>query len=324
MAEDIFADDKAEIAELEKPQRDDKGTNVKSPDQTPEQPKPDLAPEPQTQVKPTEPEDQDDTVEVENKGRFVRYGALREAREKAADLKRERDELQARYAQDLTKARDDLAKILQSQQKPPAPVIPQVQLPDIDTDPVGHLKGKIAENERRLEEESKWRKSQEETQQNAGRMEAVKKEVERLEREYVTKVPDYYEAQKYLVDSWVKQAQAIGMDPQQAVAARTLETIQIAAQRNMNPAEVAHLLAKSVGYTGQPQAQAQAPANNLDNVARGQAVARSPSAIPGSAPSGTPAIDALANMDDDAFAQAMEGGGWDKIKKQMLGNAARF
>lgn len=320
MAEDIFADDKTEIAELEKPQREDRGTPARAPESAPE-PKPEPVAAPEPQAKQPEPDDADDTVEVENKGRFVRYGALREAREKAAELKKERDELQARYASDLSKARDDLAKILQSQQKP---VVQEQapQLPDIDTDPVGHLRAKIAQNEAQLEEEKKWRKSQEETQQNAGRMEAVKKEVERLEREYVAKVPDYYEAQKFLVDSWVKQAQAIGMDPSQAVAARTLETIQIAAQRNMNPAEVAHLLAKSVGYAG--QVQSQAPANNLETVARGQAVARSPSAIPGSPPSGTPAIDALANMDDDDFAKAIEGGGWDKIKKQMLGNAARF
>ena len=87
MADDIFADDKAEIEQLEKPQREDKGTAAPAEKPEPAQ----TAPEPQAPAPDTE-----DEVEIENKGRFVRYGALREAREQNKALKEERDRIVAR------------------------------------------------------------------------------------------------------------------------------------------------------------------------------------------------------------------------------------
>lgn len=319
MAEDIFEDDAAEIAELEKDQRADKGTIGGKPEvpAVEPEPKPDAEAKPDAAPKAQEPaEDPDDTVEVENKGRFVRYGALRESRAKEAeakkerdDAKRERDALQAQFASEMSKAQERLAELAKGRQQPQAQ--PQeVTIPDINTDPIGHFQAKLASQDARLAEERKWREDQTAQQQNHGQREQLKTEVERLEREYVAKQPDYYEAQKHLVEAWKAEARAAGYDESGAVAARTIETIQIAARTNKNPAEIAYALAKVRGYAGP---QAPKPQPDLAAIARGQEAARSPSAIAGTPQSGTPSIQALLDMSDEDFAAATDGNKWRKI-----------
>jgi hypothetical protein len=310
MTGDVLADELAEIAELEKPETE-----------APKAADPALKP----QEQPQEPEAEAEEEERDNEGQFVRKGDFKALRQKAEAAERAKQELEARYASDMAKLNERLAIIAQQNAQRDLPKAPEI--PDINSDPIGHFQAKQAELERKLQEAESWRKQTQQVTQQQEVLQKIGTEVSRLEQEFAKSTPDYHQAQQHLFASWAQEAQALGASPEEAIRFWSMQIVQRAGQQNKNPAQVAYELAKQRGYLGaqpKPQAPTQTPQGpNLDTIQRGLAASKSTSAAPGkAAPSGTPTIEALLQMDDEEFAKnygSRDAAKWQSDMEKIMG-----
>lgn len=309
MKDDVLADEAAEIAELEKPETE-----------APKAADPALKPQEQAQ----EPEAEAEEEERDNEGQFVRKGDFKALRQKAEAAERAKQELEARYAADMAKLNERLAIIAQQNAQRDLPKAPEI--PDINTDPIGHFQAKQAELERKLQEAESWRKQTQQVTQQQEVLQKIGTEVSRLEQEFAKSTPDYHQAQQHLFASWAQEAQALGASPEEAIRFWSMQIVQRAGQQNKNPAQVAYELAKQRGYTGaapKPQAATQTQQGpNLDTIQRGLAASKSTSAAPGKAAPGAPTIEALLQMDDDDFAKtygSRDANAWTRDMEKIMG-----
>lgn len=312
MNPELLADEAAEIAELEK----DESPAPKAAD-------PALKPEPQEAKAEAE---QPEAEETDNEGQFVRKGDFKALRQKAEAAERAKQELEARYAADMARLNERLAIIAQQttqrQEQPKAP-----EIPDINTDPIGHFQAKQAYLEKQLEEARGFQQQQVQLTQQQAHLQKIGAEVSRLEQEFAKVTPDYNQAQQHLFQTWAQEAQLLGRQPEEAIKFWSMQIVQHAAQQGKNPAQVAYELAKQRGYTGPaPKAptQTQQPQGpNLDTIQRGLAASKSTSAAPGkAAPSGTPTIEALLQMDDEDFAKqygSRDASKWTQDMERIMG-----
>jgi len=304
---DAFAEDQAEIAALEKQQAAaGQGPGGKGVEQQ-EQPAPreEAAPaETQTQEQPA-PERNEDEIEVENQGRFIRASAYKAAEERRKDAEKRAQEVEAKYAADMARVTERLALLVENRQTAEQKQAePQIQIPDINTDPLGHFQAKSALLEKQLGEINEWRKGQEKTSEQQTALQRVGEEVTRLEAEFTRQTPDYGDAMAHLRQTWIAEAKVAGVPEQVAIRARAMEIAQLASRSNRNPAELGYELAKARGYAKKAPgttAQTQTTGPTLETLQRGIASSKSTSAAPGRAAPGTPTIDALLQMDDDEF-----------------------
>lgn len=314
MSGDVLASEAAEIAELEKSD----APEVKAAD-------PALKPEPQAPQAETEQPEAEE-ADAENEGQFARKSALKALKEERDAAHRARQEMEARYASDMAKLNERLAIIAQQttqrqaeQQKP--------EIPDINTDPIGHFQTKQAILEKQLEEARGFQKQQVQMSEQQAHLQKIGTEVSRLEQEFAKTTPDYSQAQQHLFNTWAQEAQTLGASPEEAIRFWSMQIVQRAAQQNKNPAQVAYELAKQRGYTGaqapKPQAPAAPQGPNLDTIQKGLAASKSTSAAPGkAAPSGTPTIEALLAMDDEDFAKSYgsrDAASWTRDMEKIMG-----
>jgi len=274
------------------------------------------APEPESETAEAdapEPEAEEVEFSPENRGQFIRrsqYTAAEEAR-KAAEARMR--EVQAAYAADMAKVNERLAIVAQSMAqgpaRQPAQEQRQIEIPDINTDPIGHFQAKNALLEQKLAEVDQFRKQQTQQTEQTTQLQRVGEAVRNAEVEYTKTVPDYPKAQEYLMQQWIAEADAAGMPHEQVIRARALEIAAVAGQRGMNPADLAYKLAGSRGYKKaapvQPQTQQTGP--SIETLSRGVQAARSPSAAPGRAAPGQMSAEALLQMDDADFAKKFGG-----------------
>lgn len=314
MSGDVLANEAAEIAELEK----DDAPQPKAAD-------PALKPEAQApQPEPEQPEAEEG--ESENEGQFARKAALKALREERDEARRAQQAMEARYAADMAKLNERLAIIAQQttqrQEQPKAP-----EIPDINTDPIGHFQAKQAYLEEQLREARGFQQQQVQMTQQQAHLQKIGAEVSRLEQEFTKVTPDYPQAQQHLFNTWAREAQVLGVSPEEAVRFYSMQIVQRAAQQNKNPAQVAYELAKERGYAGaqpKPQTQpAQPQGPNLDTIQKGLAASKSTSVAPGKAPpSGTPTIEALLAMDDEDFAKnygSRDAQSWTRDMEKIMG-----
>ena len=310
MNPELLADEAAEIAELEKPETEQKAAD------------PALKPEPQEAKAEAE---QPEAEEPDNEGQFVRKGDFKALRQKAEAAERAKAEMEARYAADMSRLNERLAIIAQQNAQREQPKAPEI--PDINTDPIGHFQTKQAILEKQLEEARGFQQQQVQMTQQQAHLQKIGAEVSRLEQEFAKVTPDYTQAQQHLFESWAQEARVIGRQPEEAIKFWSMQIVQHAAQQNKNPAQVAYEMAKQRGYTGaqpKPQAQTQQPQGpNLDTIQRGLAASKSTSAAPGKAPpSGTPTIEALLQMDDEDFAKqygSRDAAKWTSDMERIMG-----
>lgn len=259
-------------------------------------------PEPQTEAEPQEApqeppqgiEGTEPQEEPDNKGQFVRLGALHEERHKRRELERQLQEFQGKYST-LESRTNEILKRFQQEDAP--------QIPQWEQDPLGHTKTRLETQEERLarlEREDEQRRAMTEQQHHYMQFRGV---VAQHTQEFVAKTPDYPQAYQHLLGMQAKALQVAGFPPDQVRA--TLEQFETAiAQRalqdGVNPAERAYAMAKEMGY--RPNAAPQDPARKLQRIAEGQRTSASLSDAAGSA---KPQLDAkaLAEMPDDDFAK---------------------
>lgn len=301
---DFLAQDVADLGAIEQ--------QIKNEGAPPQEPPAQQAePQQQPQV------EDDDKTDGEDRGQFIRKEALynerkarKEATERSRTYEKQLEEERRRFTDFQAKANERLAQLFKDAQQP-QPKTPEIQIPDLDKDPLGHFQAKDQIRERELNELREWRKSQEQRTQEQAQAEQVQAEVGRLEHQFAQSTPDYWDAQAHLAKVWAEEAQAIGFDPREAVKARIMETINLGVRLNKNPAEVAYTLAKARGYAQQakpnghqqPAPQQPKPSGpSLDTLERGISASKSPSATPGMPAAGTPSIDAILALSDEEFA----------------------
>lgn len=305
MTIEALKDEEAEIQALEK----DAG-----------QASPETAPLPSAQapepVDQPEPEHEGEVeFTPENRGRFIRrseYDGANEARKQAETRARE---VEAKYAHDMSKLNERMAIVAQSLAQGPRPQAQEQrapELPDINTDPIGHFQAKNAQLEQKLAEVDRFRQQQTQQGEQVEQLRRVGEAVRNAEVEYTRAVPDYPQAQEHLMKQWMAEADAAGMPHEQVIRARALEIAAVAGQRGMNPADLAYKLATSRGYAkGGQQQPAPQPQHqtgpNIETLTRGVNAARSPSTAGGRAVPGQMSAEALLQMDDNDFAKKFGG-----------------
>ena len=319
---DVLAAEAAEIAELEK-----QVATQPEPKPEPAQAEPAAqdAPEPEPQDEPEE------TVELANKGRFVRQGEYRAVRERATAAETRAKELEARLALESSRAAERLARLEQAMVQPRAqePAKPEIQIPDVNTDPIGHFQAKTALLEQKLAEQESFRQKSQQSSEADVTRQKIGAEVSRLEAEFARNVPDYPAAQEFLQKAWAAEGQLLGVPAQQAIRFYAEQVVRAAAAQNKNPGELAYEYAKARGYAkaaanGNGAVQPQRTGPTMETLQRGLAAAKSTSAAPGNAAPGVPTIDALLKMDDDEFAAkfaARDSRDWDKTMRKLMGAA---
>lgn len=314
MTGDVLANEAAEIAELEK-------------DDAPEQKAADPALKPAAQPEQAETQEKEgEEAETENEGQFARKAALKALREERDAAAQRAREMEARYAADMAKLNERLAIIAQQttqrqvEQKAP-------EIPDINTDPIGHFQAKQEMLERQLAEARGFQQRQVQMTEQQAHLQKIGAEVSRLEQEFAKVTPDYPQAQQHLFQTWAREAQVLGVPAEEAIRFYSMQIVQRAAQQNKNPAQVAYELAKERGYALQqqkaPEQQAAPKGPSLDTIQKGLAVSKSTSAAPGKAATpGAPTIEALLAMDDEDFAKnygSRDAQSWTRDMEKIMG-----
>jgi myosin heavy subunit len=316
---DFLAQDVAELAELE--------NEIKN---NPEQPPQEQEAAQQDAQQPNVEQDED-AVEGEDKGQFIRKQALYEERKRRKEATERSRQWEQRYTEDMRKANERLASLFQNAQRlqepqKPAPQAPKI--PDINEDPIGHFQAKQAELERKYEEQRQWQAQQDQVRAQTSELSDLSRQVTQMETEYAKTTPDYWEAQAHLMKMWEAEARACGIpehDIPTAIQARSIETVQVARRNNLNPAQVAYQRAKALGYqSGQQPAQPQAPKTgpDLNTIKRGVEASKSVSTASGTAPAGIPSMEALLAMPEEEFAAkfgSSDNKNWDREMKRLMG-----
>lgn len=315
---DALKDEAAEIQALEK---DTAPASPGSADQPPAQ-----APEPSEQAADQQEPEGEVEFTPENRGRFIRRSEYEAANEARKQAEARRAEVEAKYAQDMAKLNERLAAIAQGAMQQRQPEAPKAaELPDINVDPIGHFQAKTAFLERQLEETRAKFGTIEQTTQQQEQLRRVGEAVRNAEVEYAKSVPDYPQAQEFLMRQWAAEAQAAGLPAEQVIRARALEIAAHAGNAKKNPAELAYNLAKARGYAGaQPQTPApvrQPVGPSIETLQRGMSASRSPSSAPGQAAPGELSIDKLLQMDDAEFGKKFGGRDNPLWEKVALGRA---
>lgn len=213
------------------------------------------------------------------------------------------------------------------------PQIPNIPVPDLMSNPVGHVAAMNKINEARWEaaerEREELRRQVAEAAQQAGgfmqfqqalvQQQQLVSSTQADEELFRQRVPDYDDAVDYLDEVWRRMLYAPnGGNPaliNQSVQNMTQQLVVMARQQGRSPAEVAYEMAMHMGYQrgsggqaqqGQGQQQGQNQAQRMAAIQRGQDVSRGTGAPASKQGSPFSSLDQLANMSNDEFAKAME------------------
>lgn len=191
----------------------------------------------------------------------------------------------------------------------------QQQLPDPAQDPVGFIQLRDQQYQQELEAlRGQMQQTQEQRQQQEQDLQFFS-QVQSVESQYAAANPDYPDAarflQQHIVEGFINQ----GYSQQEAIDRMYKQVrgmIQIATHMGMNPAQVGHTLAKSVGYAAKaPVDQNKVNAEKIAQINKGQVAAKSLS-TQGGAGKAAITLEALAEMDPEEMEKH-----WDQIKKLM-------
>jgi hypothetical protein len=252
--------------------------------------------------------------------KMVPLGALHEAREL---LKQERE--RGRLLEERTNLL--LQRFSQPQPAPqPAATAPEPekpQIPDLATDPVGHIVGtqQYLQNQQAALQRS-WQDEQQKFTRQLDEqrlMGAITNQAQALERQFMLEHPDYSEAVNHLMAVRHKELEALGhTDPGRRQMILQQEGLQVAAHQigeGRNPAAAIYELAKIRGFAPPPPAAAApaaagagnepSPEARLQNIAAGQQQSPSLGSMRGTGPAPLTA-ERLIKMSPDEFAKILD------------------
>lgn len=285
----------------------------------PPEEKPEIAAEGQKveikEVDLSEPEDNDENVaEAGKNATKVSIGALHKERKlrKAAEAAAAEQKIEnARISERVALVQG----LIQQSQKVNAPVTDQI--PDMDTDPVGHFKAKFE----RLEA---WKTQQESQATTVSNLQQLGTLATQREQEFIKDNPDYTPASIYLQNARASQLKVMGYDDmtiKQTMANEAMTLAANAINRGENPAKWVYEMAKSLGYKAPTENVSRetngVPAPTADEIkvamaAKGQSKGGGLGEMAGTAPIPT-TLDTLLKMSDDDFFEATKGNKFEKL-----------
>jgi hypothetical protein len=202
-----------------------------------------------------------------------------------------------------------LQRMAQPQQQ--APQQPQYQIPDAQSDPVGHLISKVQLLERHAIQQEAGRQQQAQFQQHAQAIGGLIQHAQQKEREFESEHPDYAAAVARLTEVRHKELQMAGMTDYARHAHIQREGLELAAgalQQNRNPSEVIYELAQLRGHVPQSTRE------RFGRIQQGMQMSKSLGNARGSSPAPLSA-NRLLSMSDDEFAAALQ----TRERMQLLG-----
>lgn len=242
---------------------------------------------------------------------FVPQQALHEERERRKEYQRQVAQVQQEAAQRQALLESRFQQIQEAIAAQSAP-----KAPDYDSDPLGNVKHTLdstqAELKKLREHQEQEYKRQYEDYQRQQYAAKVAQAVTQAESEYVQENPDYLDAVKHLKTIRAQQLEALGMDPNSIMSYVQNEAFQVAEaalQRGQSPAEVAFKMAVASGWKKQevkPDAE-----TKIETLQKGSKAAQSLGS--GGVPKGNLSIQALAEMNDSEFKEAIKSGAWEKL-----------
>lgn len=273
--------------------------------------KEEAAPEVKADDVKTEVDETEETVELDNKGRFVRHGAFHKERSMRKQEQEARKALEVKLSereQAFARA-DERLKLLSEAMSPRQEQQQEAAPPDPETDPIGAirwLRDQVAAAQQRTTEVAKVTEADRADQHMAQsyRADAMR---------FAQNQKDFGDAYGFLLNGRDAELQAFGIgdaaermriihDEEKGLVARALKD-------RASPAERVYALAKARGYAVKEEKPADekkpAVVEQIENIARGQSAAKSLSAAGGS-PSEVLTAEALANMSEDEFAAYLE------------------
>ena len=236
-------------------------------------------------------------VDAANRKRVAAEAAVAEEKARAEGLEKRIAEQEARWKT----AEERLNAFMQAkpQEKPAEP-----KIPDIDTDPLGHLAARLGTHEKVLTEV--FRRVQED------------REVQEVNRRwssdlavFLPNAQDFPQALDYLAQKRTEELSAIGYQPahiNEILSAEARDISRLAAQSGKNAAEIFYSLAKSRGWAGQQPQQQETAAADLNRIAQGQKKVQATANNGGGATAGLSLAD-LADMPYDRYAALVDKAG---------------
>lgn len=239
------------------------------------------------------------------------------ARAEAAEAKQARAVSEGVVAERLRLLTEAASAAIQTQNNAPPP--PPVEIPDINTDPVGHFKARLEQSERQAEERDAILRGFTQQQQQAQHVADLRAWGSAQEAEFATREPSYNEAMNFMLDQRRKQLTALKVpqEKQQAAIASDITSIAMQARATgENFAEQMYQVAQSFGYQ-KKAAEAAAPVipplsaglPPTERAARAE-TARANSATIANVGASTPiglTPDRIANMPEAEFQKYVEG-----------------
>lgn len=257
-----------------------------------------------------EVDETEETVEVENKGRFVRHGAFHKERvmRKQEQEARRAAETKLAEQQQLFARADERLRLLNEALAPRQEATQQTAPPDPEQDIFGYVKWQANQIEQ-------LKGGLNQTQQQAEVSKAEQYVVQTYQSDavrFVKQQPDFGDAYAFLLQGRDAELKAFGMaDPNeraQVIADEERSLVVRALNDRASPAERVYALAKARGFAPKPVEAAKpgetakpAAAEQIETIARGQAASKTLSSAGGS-PSETLTAEALANMSEEEFA----------------------
>lgn len=262
---------------------------------------------------PQEPVAQSDAAPVEGEEtqpkeeKLVPLAALHQERAQAKELKRQLREQQTQM-QAFQQQQLEMMRYMQAQQ------MPQQQVPDEATDPLGFQSAGIKYVAGELNQLKQQQIAGQQQAHQAQQFQQFVGTVDAHEQAYAKEAPDYFEAINWAKARKVGEYEALGISPQEAKARVEYDAASIAHMALTNgesPAEVGYRLAKQMGYRRRGVSDEQ----KLQMQKAGQAAA-----LPGGSAGGSGgglSLDALAKLSGSDFLEATKGDNWRKVMSKQ-------
>jgi hypothetical protein len=242
-----------------------------------------------------EPEEVDDTPPegLDARGQSI----WRQERARRKELQRQVNQMNDRWMELVGR----LQQSPPPQQPQPLPA-EEIEIPDFEDDPIGHLRVKNEILERQLNEVNQERVVRQQTSQQIAQFQQLQAGIGQMETAFAAKHADYHEAVGFMYQNVAKMATAMGYSPaqvQQTISQMAMDISMRALQAGQNPAEMAYNAARNLGYAGprptgseteERHPAAPKPPTSLSSVAGKRA-----------APGTMPSWDTVAKMSDEEF-----------------------
>lgn len=245
----------------------------------------------------------EETVELENKGRFVRHGAFHKERMQRKALEQQLAERNAKLAErEQAFARvDERLKLLNEALSPKEQQ--DDKAPDPEHDPIGFMRWQAKRIEQLEGKTVEVAKTAQQQQEEVNIRNAYVADA----RAFVGKTPDFTEAYQFLLQGRDLELQAYGITDAQERAKiiqdEERNLVARALKDNASPSERVYNLAKARGYAKKAEAKPEPDKKaeeQIDTIARGQAASKTLSSAGGS-PTEVLTAEALANMSEEEF-----------------------